>query len=72
MAGPDHALHEAINFGTEFVIEYCTVGQQVTTTSGLPLGQMTHYSKVSLDKGDYLMIPGSDYDFFLQNRSNSD
>ena len=65
LAGPDQALHEAIDFGAEFVIEYCTMGQQVTTTSGLPIGQVTHYSKIQLGKGDFLMIPGSAYDFMI-------
>jgi transcriptional regulator GlxA family with amidase domain len=67
LAGPDQALHEAIDFGAEFVIEYCTMGQQVTTTSGLPIGQVTHYSKIQLGKGDFLMIPGSAYDFMISS-----
>lgn len=67
LAGPDQALHEAVDFGTEFVIEYCTLGQQVTTTSGLPIGQVTHYSKIQLGKGDFLMIPGSEYDFMISS-----
>lgn len=67
LAGPDQALHEAIDFGAEFVIEYCTLGQQVTTTSGLPIGQVTHYSKIQLGKGDFLMIPGSAYDFMISS-----
>ena len=48
LAGPDQALHEAIDFGAEFVIEYCTMDLPVTTTSGLPLGHVAHYSKVQL------------------------
>jgi transcriptional regulator GlxA family with amidase domain len=65
LAGPDQALHEAIDFGAEFVIEYCTLDQQVTTTSGLPIGQVGHYYDTQLAKGDYLMIPGSAYDFMV-------
>jgi len=67
LAGPDQALHEAIDFGAEFVIEYCTLGQQVNTTSGLPIGQVAHYSKIQLGKGDFLMIPGSAYDFMISS-----
>jgi transcriptional regulator GlxA family with amidase domain len=65
LAGPDQALHEAIDFGAEFVIEYCTMDLPVTTTSGLPIGHVAHYSKVQLGKGDFLMIPGSAYDFMI-------
>ncbi|TAF32361.1 MAG: helix-turn-helix domain-containing protein [Cytophagales bacterium] len=65
LAGPDQALHEAIGFGAEFVIEYCTIEQAVSTTSGLPLGSLAHYTSIKLNKGDFLMIPGSAYDFMI-------
>lgn len=65
LAGPDQALHEAIDFGAEFGITYCSLDQHVTTTSGLPIGQVGHYADTQLAKGDYLMIPGSAYDFMV-------
>lgn len=59
LAGPDQAIHEAIDFGADFEIEYCHLIPEVTTTSGLPLGKVKHFSEVEINKGDFLIIPGS-------------
>lgn len=59
LAGPDQAIHEAIDYGANFEIEYCCLIPEITTTSGLPIGNVKHYSKVEINQGDFLMIPGS-------------
>lgn len=59
LAGPDQAIHEAIDFGADFEMEYCHLVPEITTTSGLPLGRVKHYSEVTINKGDFLIIPGS-------------
>jgi transcriptional regulator GlxA family with amidase domain len=59
LAGPDQALHEAIDFGASFEIEYCNLVDGITTTSGLPIGKVNHFSVVEIKNGDYLMIPGA-------------
>ena len=64
LAGPDQTLHEAIDFGADFCVEYCGIDKEVNTTSGLPFGKIQHFSDVCLKKGDFLIIPGSDY-FYL-------
>lgn len=72
LAGADQAIHEAIDYGADFEIDYCGIGEDLITTSGLPLGKIQHFSKVKLSKGDYLIVPGSSYSYltsteFLQN-----
>jgi len=73
LAGPDQAIHEAIDYNADFSIAYCGISQKVNTTSGLPFGAIPHFSRARLYKGDFLIIPGSAYDYltsksFLQNK----
>lgn len=63
LAGADQAIHEAIDFEADFEIVYCGLNQDVTTTSGLPFGEVPHFTEVSLDVGDFLVIPGSSYSY---------
>lgn len=73
LAGGDQAIHEAIDYHADFEIEYCGLHEHVITTSGLPFGNIQHFSSTLLSKGDFLIIPGSAYDYirskeFLQNK----
>ena len=74
LAGADQAIHEAIDYEADFEIEYCGIGDEVTTTSGLLFGKIQHFSEASLSKDDYLIIPGSSYAYmtsteFLENEA---
>jgi transcriptional regulator GlxA family with amidase domain len=59
LAGPDQTIHEAIEYGADFEIDYCTLENTVNSTAGLPLGKIQHFSKIKFKAGDFLMIPGS-------------
>ncbi len=74
LAGPDQAIHEAIDYGAEFSIEYGCVESNIITTSGLPIGNIQHYSKIKCKKGDYLIIPGSNANYLTSEkfRKNKD
>ncbi len=63
LAGPDQAIHEAIDFGADFEIEYCGISASLVTTSGLPLGKVVHFSKIRMAQGDFLVIPGCSYQY---------
>lgn len=63
LAGPDQAIHEAIDYGADFEIHYCGIDAPVSTTSGLRFAPTQHYSQVQLSSGDFLIIPGSSYAF---------
>lgn len=72
LAGPDQAIHEAIDCNADFEIGHCGLRENVISTSGLPFGELKPYTKIQLDKGDFLIIPGTSYtylssDSFLQN-----
>ncbi|MBK7008277.1 MAG: DJ-1/PfpI family protein [Saprospiraceae bacterium] len=63
LAGPDQAIHEAIDFGADFEIEYCGISTSLVTTSGLPIGKVVHFSKIRMAPGDFLVIPGCSYQY---------
>ncbi|MBB4807276.1 transcriptional regulator GlxA family with amidase domain [Chryseobacterium defluvii] len=67
IAGPDQAIHEAIDFNADFEIEYCGIGKNVVSTSGLPFGTVKHFSEIQFKKGDFLIVPGCDYSYLSSN-----
>jgi transcriptional regulator GlxA family with amidase domain len=68
LAGPDQAIHEAIDYGANFEIEYCNLENNIYSTSGLPIGNVSHFSKIQLYKGDFLIIPGSNASYLLSEK----
>ena len=68
LAGPDQAIHEAIEYGANFSIQYGCIENNIITTAGLPIGNITHYSKIKLKQGDYLIIPGSNATYLTSKK----
>jgi transcriptional regulator GlxA family with amidase domain len=68
LAGPDQALHEAIEYGANFEIEYCNNSSNINSTSGLPIGNVSHFSQIQTKKGDFLFIPGANASY-LQSQN---
>lgn len=67
LAGPDQTIHEATDFGAAFEIQYCGTGDKVISSAGLPIDQLKHFSKIKMNAGDYLIIPGSKVDYILSD-----
>ncbi len=67
IAGPDQAFLEAKEMGLSLNVSYCGIGKPVETSSGIAFGKLLHFSKISLEKGDYLFIPGASVEFLLGN-----
>jgi transcriptional regulator GlxA family with amidase domain len=65
LAGPDQAIHEAIDYGADFEIEYCNLENNIISTSGLPIGNVKHFTEIEIQKGDFLFIPGSNASYLL-------
>jgi len=63
LAGSDQAIHEAIDFGANFETVYCSIDENVISTGGLPFGKVKHFSEITLEKDDYLIIPGSSFSY---------
>ncbi|MBD2701343.1 DJ-1/PfpI family protein [Spirosoma sp. BT702] len=65
LAGPDQTIHEAIDYGASFIIEYCGIDAEVQSSAGLHMKKPLHFSQINLSAGDYLLIPGSSVTYLL-------
>jgi transcriptional regulator GlxA family with amidase domain len=63
LAGPDQVFHEAVGLSAGLSIEYCATGTPVFTSSQLGFGKLKKFSKVKINKGDYVFIPGAEVSF---------
>ncbi len=67
LAGPDQVMLEAIDYGANISIKYCSVTSTVGTSNQLPLGKLNHYKTVKPKSGDYIIIPGSQTNYLLSS-----
>jgi transcriptional regulator GlxA family with amidase domain len=65
LAGPDQTIHEAIDFGADFEIEYCGLDDEITSSAGLTIKKQKPFSSVKFKPGDYLIIPGAKINYLL-------
>lgn len=65
LAGADQVFYEAIGYGADITVEYCSYTEGVATSTHLPFGSLKHFSAVSLKKGDYIIVPGADSRYLL-------
>jgi transcriptional regulator GlxA family with amidase domain len=65
LAGPDQTIHEAIEYGADFTMEYCGLQEGFKSSAGLGLAKQPPYSKLKLNRGDFLFIPGSNLSYVL-------
>ncbi len=67
LAGPDQTIHEAIDFGAGFEIEYCGIDTASSSSAGLEIKKQKHFSKVKIREGDFIIIPGASIKYLLSN-----
>ena len=65
LAGPDQAIHEAIDYRADFEIEYCSTNNPISTSSGLPFSKVKHFSKTRMKKGDFIIVPGATHAYLV-------
>jgi transcriptional regulator GlxA family with amidase domain len=63
LAGPDQAFLEAIGCGADLTVEYCSIEKSVSTSSNLNIARLKMFSKVEINRGDYVFIPGAQVNF---------
>lgn len=63
LAGPVQVFYEANQFGANFSIQYCGLGDAETVASqqGLYFTGLPSFEDIALAKGDYLFIPGMEF-----------
>lgn len=65
LAGPDQVMMEAIDYGANISITYCSTEPILKTSNQFPIGKLIHYKKTKPKPGDYILIPGSETNYIL-------
>ncbi|HLA60024.1 MAG TPA: DJ-1/PfpI family protein, partial [Puia sp.] len=63
LAGPVQVFTEAKFYGFDIEMEFCSFTQSPISTAGLGFGKVQDYSKAVLNEGDFIFIPGMDFDY---------
>ena len=65
VAGASQAFIEAIEYGADIEITYCSYDSDIETSAGLPLGKLDRFQKHQADAGDYIFVLSSKIDYVL-------
>ncbi|HLI92549.1 MAG TPA: DJ-1/PfpI family protein, partial [Puia sp.] len=63
LTGPIQVFYEANAYGADYELDYIALEPNPVSAAGLPFGQITHFSEISLQEGDYLILPGAHMDY---------
>jgi transcriptional regulator GlxA family with amidase domain len=63
LAGPAQVFTEAKFYGFEASLEFYSYSDEIICTSGLSFGDVTSYKNADLTAGDYVFIPGMDFNY---------
>lgn len=62
-AGPVQVFTEAKFYGLEAAIQFYTFADDPISTAGLGFGAVACYSAAKLEAGDYVFVPGMDFEY---------
>ncbi len=62
LAGPVQVFTEAQFYGFEISIEFYSFHSKMVSAAGLPFGKIENYNKSNLKEGDFLFIPGIQFE----------
>jgi transcriptional regulator GlxA family with amidase domain len=71
LAGPVQVFTEAKSFGFEAGLEFYCFDPETICSAGLPFGKLKSFKTAELSKGDYLFIPGVDFDSLERLRKSN-
>lgn len=63
LAGPLQVFMEAKFYGFELDIEFYSYTKLTVSDSGLEFAKVAHYTEANLKEGDYIFMPGMNYDY---------
>lgn len=63
LAGPAQVFTEAKFYGFEAELEFYSYREEIVSTSGFSFGEVKNYKEAQLKDGDYLFIPGMDFNY---------
>jgi transcriptional regulator GlxA family with amidase domain len=63
LAGPVQVFTEAKCYGFEVEIEFYVYQDDPVCTSGLPFGKIMNFTQAKLKEGDYVFVPGMNFEY---------
>jgi transcriptional regulator GlxA family with amidase domain len=63
LAGPVQVFAEAKFYGMEIDMEFYTYQDEPVSTAGLGFGKLDNYKNAKLKEGDFVFVPGMDYEY---------
>ena len=63
LTGPVQVFYEANSYGAEYDLQFVSIDSNLISAGGLPFGQISHYTKVVLNPGDYIFLPGAEMEY---------
>lgn len=63
LAGPVQVFTEARFYGFDVDIEFYQLHDSPVTTAGLGFGKIANYDKAKLNEGDFIFVPGMDFNY---------
>jgi len=63
LAGPAQVFTEAKFYGFEASLEFYSYSSEIICTTGLSFGNVANYEEANLSAGDYVFIPGMDFNY---------
>ena len=63
LAGPVQVFTEAKFYGFEIDMEFYTFQKDPVSTAGLGFGNIGHFKKAKLEEGDFIFVPGMNYEY---------
>ena len=60
LTGPVQVFYEAAEYGAPYQLRYCSFQHEVTSSAGLPMGKVQHFTELLPQYGDLIFVPGMD------------
>ncbi|MEO8404398.1 MAG: DJ-1/PfpI family protein [Chitinophagaceae bacterium] len=61
--GPIQVFYEANEYGAHYDLTFCSLRPEVASSAGLYFSKLQHFSKIKLNAGDYLFLPGAGMEY---------
>src|SRR6476620_9083214 len=63
LAGPVQVFTEARFYGFEAEVQFFSFEDNPVSTAGLGFGKVSHFSESQLKEGDFVFVPGMDFEY---------
>lgn len=63
LTGPVQVFYEANTYGANYELRYIALDKNLVSAAGLPFGQISHYTEIVPNPGDYIFVPGAEMNY---------